>query len=80
MALLWLKSKTWYSTANNLMAQGAEWIAQKRQAFVIGYGVTANIAASHPQDRGSSGFDSPYPNFFGSEMLAKFHFIVKYCS
>ena len=28
----------------------------------VGYGVTANIAASHA-DRGSSGFDSPYPNF-----------------
>ena len=29
----------------------------------LGYGVTANIAASHTV-RGSSGFDSPYPNFF----------------
>ena len=29
----------------------------------VGYGVTANIAASHT-DRGSSGFDSPYPNIF----------------
>jgi hypothetical protein len=34
---------------------------------LIGYGVTANIAASHTLAvtvRGSSGFDSPYPNFF----------------
>ena len=31
----------------------------------IGYGVTANIAASHHPNRGSSGFDSPYPNVFG---------------
>jgi hypothetical protein len=42
----------------------------------VGYGVTANIAASHRsagpefpvagpmRDRGSSGFDSPYPNTF----------------
>ena len=30
--------------------------------WYIGYGVTANIAASQ-SDRGSSGFDSPYPNF-----------------
>ena len=30
--------------------------------WAIGYGVTANIAASHSIDRGSSGFDSPYPN------------------
>ena len=29
----------------------------------IGYGVTANIAASQT-DRGSSGFDSPYPNVY----------------
>jgi len=34
----------------------------------IGYGVTANIAAFHKTTiaivRGSSGFDSPYPNDF----------------
>ena len=30
----------------------------------VGYGVTANIAASHDRvtGRGSSGFDSPYPS------------------
>ena len=31
----------------------------------LGYGVTANITASHAiAVRGSSGFDSPYPNAF----------------
>lgn len=39
--------------------------------YHIGRGVTANIAASHDQRecRGSSGFDSPRPNFlcFSSE-------------
>jgi hypothetical protein len=42
----------------------------------VGYGVTANIAASHKLhlhksvDRGSSGFDSPYPNFFVNSTLS----------
>jgi hypothetical protein len=40
----------------------------------IGYGVTANIAASHSHGclvRGSSGFDSPYPNIFLIKKLSK---------
>jgi hypothetical protein len=47
----------------------------------IGYGVTANIAASHnSSDRGSSGFDSPYPSFFffrggSSEYMVKLHLL-----
>ena len=36
-------------------------ICHKIHASHVGYGVTANIAASH-RFRGSSGFDSPYPN------------------
>jgi len=32
--------------------------------MTVGYGVTANITASHESVRGSSGFDSPYPNYF----------------
>ncbi|KAI6149505.1 hypothetical protein BKA82DRAFT_874171 [Pisolithus tinctorius] len=34
-----------------------------QRILCIGYGVTANIAASHIwSKRGSSGFDSPYPS------------------
>ena len=40
----------------------------KLRLFIIGYGVTANIAASHAV-RGSSGFDSPYPNSHGSSRI-----------
>ena len=33
----------------------------KTTCKIIGYGVTANIIASHAKSRDSSGFDSPYP-------------------
>ena len=42
-----------------------EYSMLKGSAGRVGYGVTANIAASHVTlVRGSSGFDSPYPSFF----------------
>ena len=40
----------------------SEHSASHEHHLYVGYGVTANIAASHEELRGSSGFDSPYPN------------------